>query len=76
MRRPLEGSYWTTLAIVLLALSPNIVITTGYALLTKTLTLDVGIGKTGLEVTEGLANAGYAFGALVGGDFTQRFRQR
>jgi MFS family permease len=76
MRRPLEGSYWTTLAIVLLALSPNIVVTTAYALMTKTLIDATGLGRTGLEVTEGLANAGYAFGALVGGDFTQRFRQR
>ncbi len=76
MRRPLEGSYRTTLAIVLLALSPNIVVTTAYALMTKTLSLDTGLGKTGLEVTEGLANAGYAFGALAGGDFTQRFKQR
>ena len=76
VRRPLEGSYWTTLAIVLLALSPNIVVTTAYALMTKTLIDATGLGRTGLEVTEGLANAGYAFGALVGGDLTQRFRQR
>ncbi|MGH3050268.1 MAG: MFS transporter, partial [Gaiellaceae bacterium] len=76
MRRPLEGSYAATLAIVLLALSPNIVVTTAFGLMTKTLGAHTGLSRTGLEVTEGLANAGYAFGALVGGDFTQRFRQR
>lgn len=76
MRRPLEGSYWTTLAIVLLALSPNIVVTTAYALMSKTIGHAVGLDPTGLAVTEGLANAGYAFGALAGGDFTQRFKQR
>ena len=76
MRRPLEGSYWATLAVVLLALSPNIVVTTAYGLMTKTLVHHTGLDRTGLEVTEGLSNAGYAFGALVGGDLTQRFRQR
>jgi len=74
--RPLEGSYWATLGIVLLALCPNIVFTTAYALMTKTIVAHTGIDQTGLAVTEGLSNAGYAFGALVGGDLTQRFRQR
>ena len=50
MRRPLEGSYWTTLVIVLLALSPNIVVTTAYGLMTKTLVIDTGIGRTALRV--------------------------
>jgi MFS family permease len=76
VRRPLEGSYWTTFAIVMIALCPNIVVTTAWTLITKPIGHSLSLGPTGLEVTEGLSNAGYAFGALIGGDLTQRYRQR
>ncbi len=73
---PLKGSYAATLAVVLLALSPDIVVTTSYHFLVPGLTGDLGTGKTTLRVAEGLSNAGYALGAILGGDLTQRFRQR
>jgi MFS family permease len=76
MRRPLEGSYWTTFALVMIALCPNIIITTAWTLITKPVGHSLSLGPTGLEVTEGLSNAGYALGALIGGDLTQRFEQR
>lgn len=76
VRRPLEGSYWTTFAIVMIALCPNIVVTTAWTLITKPIGHSVALGPTGLAVIEGLSNAGYAFGALLGGDLAQRFRQR
>jgi MFS family permease len=76
VRRPLEGSYWTTFAIVMIALCPNIIVTTAWTLVTKPIGHSLALGPTGLEVTEGLSNAGYALGALIGGDLTQRFRQR
>jgi MFS family permease len=76
VRRPLEGSYWTTFAIVMIALCPNIVVTTAWTLVTRPIGHSLALGPTGLEVTEGLSNAGYALGALIGGDLTQRFRQR
>jgi MFS family permease len=75
-RKPLEGSYWATFALVMIALCPNIIITTAWTLITKPIGHSLGLGPTGLEVTEGLSNAGYALGALIGGDLTQRFRQR
>jgi MFS family permease len=76
VRRRLEGSYWTTFAIVMIALCPNIIVTTAWTLITKPVGHSLALGPTGLEVTEGLSNAGYALGALLGGDLTQRFRQR
>src|SRR5579884_448693 len=76
MRRPLEGSYRATFALVMIALCPNIVVTTAWTLVTKPVGHSLSLGPTGLEVTEGLSNAGYALGALIGGDLTQRFRQR
>lgn len=76
MRRPLEGSYWTTLALVVLALAPNIVVTTAYFLLLPQQLKALHTTATALEIVEGLSNAGYAFGALLGGDLIQRFRQR
>jgi MFS family permease len=76
MRRPFEGSYWATFALVMIALCPNIVITTAWTLVAKPIGHSLALGPTGLEVTEGMSNAGYALGALIGGDLTQRFRQR
>jgi MFS family permease len=51
-------------------------VTTAWTLVTKQVGHSISLGPTGLEVTEGLSNAGYALGALIGGDLTQRFRQR
>jgi MFS family permease len=76
MRRPLEGSYWATFTIVMIALCPNIIVTTAWTLMTKPIGHSISLGPTGLELIEGLSNAGYALGALIGGDLTQRFRQR
>lgn len=76
MRRPLEGSYGATFALVMIALCPNIIVTTAWTLIAKPVGHSLALGPTGLEVTEGMSNAGYALGALLGGDLTQRFRQR
>jgi MFS family permease len=37
---------------------------------------DIHASQTALEIIAGLAPAGYAWGALLGGDLIQRFRQR
>src|SRR3954471_8306417 len=76
MKRPIEGSYWSAFALVMIALCPNIIVTTAWTLVTKPIGHSVALGPTGLEITEGLSNASYAFGALVGGDLIQRFRHR
>ena len=74
--RPLEGRYGVMLTIAMLALAPFIVVTTAYALFRHLVATDLGASRTALEVISGEATAGYAFGALLGGDLVQRFRQR
>jgi MFS family permease len=74
--RRLEHSYASTLAIALLALSPDLVLTTAFIFLEPQILADLRTTPTVLEVSLGLSNAAYAFGALLAGDLTQRFRQR
>jgi MFS family permease len=74
--RRLEHSYISTLAIALLALSPDLVLATALILLQPRILADLRSTPTVLEVSFGLSNAAYAFGALLAGDLTQRFRQR
>ena len=75
-KRPFEGSYGASLLVALLALTPFIVVTTAYALFREQLGHDLNAGRTALAVISGIATAGYAFGALLGGDLIQRFPQR
>lgn len=74
--RPLEGRYGVMLAIAILALAPFVVVTTAYTLYSRQVGHDLGASRTALEIIAGEATAGYAFGALLGGDLIQRFRQR
>ena len=76
MPRPFKDNYAITLAIAILAIAPFIFVTTGYDFFGKDLTQALGITRTGLAIVSGLAIAAYAFGALLGGDVIQRFRQR
>lgn len=74
---PLNGHYWPTLAVVLLALCPHIIVTTAYHFLTPAMAADLGDSAKGiLKVAEGLSNAGYACGAVIAGYLIQRFPQR
>ena len=74
--RPLKDQYAVTVAIAILAIAPYIFVTTGYALFGKELDQAIGVSKTALSLIDGLSIAGYAFGALLGGDLIQRFPQR
>lgn len=74
--RPFEGKYAISLTVAILALAPYIVVTTAYFLYRDEAARELGVGRQGLEILSGLATAGYAFGALLGGDLTQRFPQR
>ncbi|HET7307862.1 MAG TPA: MFS transporter [Gammaproteobacteria bacterium] len=73
---PLNGDYWPTLAVVLLALCPHIVVTTAWHFLTPAMGADLGSGTTILNIAEGLSDAGYACGAVIAGYLIQRFPQR
>lgn len=72
----LEGSYPATVAMVLLALCPYIVLATAELLLEKQMLHDLGASRFGLELAAALGNAGYCFGAVSGADLIQRFSKR
>ncbi len=74
--RPFERSYGVSLATAVLSLVPYIILTTAYELFSKQVGSDLHIGKGTLQLISALGTAGYAFGAMVGGDVIQRFRQR
>lgn len=74
--RPLEGHYGISLAVAIVALAPFIVVSTADVMFAKQVQADVHMTRLGTELVSGFAIAAYAFGALVGGDLIQRFRQR
>lgn len=74
--RPFEGNYGISLLTAVLSLVPFIIVTSAYVLYRKQVSHDIGAGQTGLEIINGLSTAGYAFGALFGGDLINRFKQR
>lgn len=73
---PLHAGYGWIVAVALLALAPNIVLTTAYSLLQKPIAADLHVSKLLAQQSEGISNACYAFGAVLGAFLTQRFRQR
>ncbi|MGH7076070.1 MAG: MFS transporter, partial [Stellaceae bacterium] len=73
---PLEGNYPVALATAIVALIPFIVVSTADALYRPEVRQALGATPTGLEIVSGLAVAGYAFGALSGGDLVNRVPQR
>ncbi|MGH2913409.1 MAG: MFS transporter [Solirubrobacteraceae bacterium] len=75
-RAPLGGNYPAAVAIALLALSPFIVLTTAAALLQHSVIADLHTTRFGYELSSGLANGAYAFGAVVAADLIQRLPGR
>ncbi|HEU5007361.1 MAG TPA: MFS transporter [Jatrophihabitantaceae bacterium] len=74
--RPLAGSYPSAVAIALLALSPFIVLSTATQLLQTELMSDLAASVFGVELAGALANAGYAFGAVLAADLIRRVPTR
>ncbi|MDT4960483.1 MAG: hypothetical protein QOF87_130 [Pseudonocardiales bacterium] len=70
-RTPLAGSYPAAVAMALVALCPFIVLSTASLLITQ-LSADLHASAFGTQLADGLSNAGYAFGAVVAADLTQR----
>ncbi|MCW2645179.1 MAG: hypothetical protein JWP07_1288 [Pseudonocardiales bacterium] len=70
-RTPLAGSYPAAVAMALVALCPFIVLSTASLLITQ-LSVDLHTSVFGTQLAEGLSDAGYAFGAVVGADLIQR----
>ncbi len=64
------------MAQALLALCPFIVLTTAAALFEGAVVKDLAATKFATQLTAGLANAAYAFGAVASADLIQRFPAR
>jgi MFS family permease len=73
---PLQGRYPSAVALALLALCPFIVLTTASLLFEKQLVHDLGTTSFGIQLSAGLSNAGYAFGAVAAADIGLRISQR
>lgn len=73
---PLSGSYAAKVAMVLLALCPYIVVTTAATLMRQPLLKDLHTSKTALAMAGGLANACYAFGAVLAALLIKKFSMR
>jgi MFS family permease len=69
---PLVRSYPAAVSLVLLALCPFIVLATVSLFTTQQVSLDLHTSTFGVQLAEGLSNAGYAFGAVVAADLIQR----
>src|SRR5436305_1310873 len=64
-RGPLSQSYPAAVALVLLALTPYLVLTTSIQPLQELFAKDTGLSAQALELTSGMANAAYAFGTVL-----------
>ncbi|MGH7057350.1 MAG: MFS transporter, partial [Acetobacteraceae bacterium] len=60
----------------IVSLVPFIVVSTAYVMFSAEVRADLHASRLDAEIVAGPAIAGYAFGALSGGDLVQRFRQR
>jgi len=72
----LRGGYGLAVAIALLGLCPNLVLSTAFVPLSADLAADLGTSKTWLQVAHGLSNAAFAVGVVVAAQLAQRFVQR
>jgi MFS family permease len=73
---PLAESYAGAVALVLLALTPYLMLSTALTPLQPLLSKDLGLSMGGLQITTGMANAAYAFGAVLGVQLTTRLPVR
>ncbi|QIQ07235.1 MFS transporter [Streptomyces liangshanensis] len=73
---PLAGNYTAAVTLALLALSPFLVLTTALSLFPEILMKELDASRFQLQLTSGLSNAGYAFGAVVAADLFQRLPGR
>jgi len=72
----LRGSYALVLATALLALCPDLVLSTGLLPSAQAMTSDLGTSQTAIQVANGLSNAAFAVGVVLAAQLSQRFVQR
>jgi MFS family permease len=76
VRGPLADSYLGAVLLVLLALTPYLVLTTALQPLQPLIARDVGLSARAMGLTAGMANAAYAFGAVLAVQIGSRVRPR
>ncbi|HEX4011865.1 MAG TPA: MFS transporter [Solirubrobacteraceae bacterium] len=64
-RGPLADSYPAAVALVIFALVPYLALTSAVTPLTAIIGRQVGLSPQALQLTDGMANAGYAFGTVM-----------
>lgn len=72
----LKGSYWITLSISLLALSPDFILSAALGLMRPTIAQNLGASPGAVFWASILSNAALALGAVIAADLAQRFRNR
>ena len=71
-----QGGYGLAVAVVLLGLCPDLVLSTGFLPLSTPLMSDLGTSLTWLQVANGVSNAAFAIGVVLAAQLAQRFVQR
>ncbi|MGH9589106.1 MAG: hypothetical protein ACRD25_01865, partial [Terracidiphilus sp.] len=74
--RPLEKRYGALLPASVISLIPFIITTAAWQLCGKVVAKSIGAAPVSLELIGSLSVAGYAYGALLGGDVIGRYPQR
>src|SRR6195952_571246 len=75
-RGPLADRYAGAVLLVLLALAPYLVLTTALQPLQPLIAKDLGLSARAMGLTAGMANAAYAFGAVMAVQIGSRVRPR
>lgn len=76
MSSRLRGSYALAAIIALLALCPDLVLSTSFLPLSTVQSEDLGTSLTWLQVVNGLSNAAFVVGIVAAAQLSQRYRQR
>ena len=62
---PFADNYWAAVALVILALTPFLVLTSAVSSLNELIAKSVHLSEPELEMTTGMANAAYCFGTVL-----------
>jgi MFS family permease len=73
---PLADNYWAAVALVILALTPFLVLTSAVSSLGELIGKSLHLSEAELEMTTGMANAAYCFGTVLSIQLITRLRPR
>lgn len=73
---PLAGNYWAAVALVLMALTPFLVLSSALFPLQEAVEKGTGLSESGFQLTNAMANAAYCFGTVLAVQLLQRLPGR